>query len=67
MSDRQLLWTIRDVAQATKLCERTLFSLVKSGELPHLKIGRSLRFSVKEIEQWIESKASKSATVNDSC
>jgi excisionase family DNA binding protein len=35
------------------ISERTLWQLVKDGRIPHLRIGRSVRFSVIDLAEWV--------------
>jgi len=53
----ELLYTIHEVSEVIKLSERTISTLVKDNEIPHIRIRRSLRFPVTEIEKWIAVKA----------
>ncbi len=52
----RLLLSPREAAEALGLSERSLFSLTKSGEVPSLKLGRLVRYSVVELERWIAGK-----------
>jgi excisionase family DNA binding protein len=47
--DRQLL-TAEEVAQLLRLPVSTICDLARAGRLPHLKIGRALRFSRSDLE-----------------
>ena len=51
-----LLLTEREAAKALAICERTLFTLRTSGEIPHVKIGRSIRYYVADLHRWIAEK-----------
>jgi excisionase family DNA binding protein len=51
---RPLLLTPRQAAKALGICERTLWGLSASGELPRLKIGAAVRYHVNDLEAWIE-------------
>ena len=48
----------RKAAQALSLCERTIWDLVKKGELPHVKVGRRIFFSPASLQSWIERQES---------
>ncbi len=52
MTDSMLL-TVRDVQEATKLGRTKVYELLRSGELPHLKIGRSVRIRRDALTQWL--------------
>ena len=49
-----LLLTPRQAAKTLSICERTLYGLTKSGQLPALKIGRSVRYAVEDLRAWIQ-------------
>jgi excisionase family DNA binding protein len=49
-----LLLTPSEAAKALSICERTLYALTKSGELPVIRIGRAVRYSPDDIKAWIE-------------
>lgn len=43
-------------AEATKILsisERTLFTLTKDGTIPSVRLGRSVRYDVATLRQWI--------------
>lgn len=48
-----LLLTPRQTAKALSICERTLYSLTKRGEIPAIKIGRLVRYDPDVLKQWI--------------
>lgn len=47
--DHQLL-TAEEVAELLRLPVSTIYDLARTGRLPHLKIGRALRFSRSDLE-----------------
>ena len=47
--DRQLL-TAEEVADLLRLPVSTIYDLARTGRLPHLRIGRALRFSQSDLE-----------------
>ncbi len=49
-----MLLSPRQAAKALSVCERTLYGLTKSRELPVVRIGRSVRYSVEDIRAFIE-------------
>lgn len=51
-----LLLTPRQAAAALQLSERTLWELARRGEIKRLKINSSVRYHVKDLEAFIESK-----------
>jgi len=52
----RLLLTAREAADALHVCERTLWGLTAPrGPIAVVKIGRSVRYDVRDLEQWIEA------------
>jgi len=49
-----LLLNSRDAAKALAISERTLARLTATGEIPHLRIGRLLRFDLRDLQAWID-------------
>ena len=50
----KFLLTPREAAKSLGICERTLYGLTKSGELPVVRIGRAVRYSVDDLKTWIK-------------
>ena len=42
-----------EAAKALGIGERKLWSLTNRNEIPHIRIGRMLRYPVRELEEWI--------------
>ncbi len=55
-----LLLTPRDAARALSICERTLYGLTKAGELPVIRIGRAVRYSLDDLKAWIKKSSENS-------
>ncbi len=51
--DVKLLLTIQEAAEALGISERKLWGMTDSREIPHVRLGRCLRYPVRELEQWI--------------
>jgi excisionase family DNA binding protein len=51
--DTRLLLTAREAAAALSISARKLWSLTASGEVPHVRIGRAVRYPVDELAEWI--------------
>ena len=47
------IMTVREIADLLKLKEVTICSMVSEGKLPGFKLGKSWRFDVNEIEEWL--------------
>jgi excisionase family DNA binding protein len=50
----RFLLTPREAAESMGICERTLYGLTKRGDLPVVRIGRAVRYSVDDIRAWIK-------------
>lgn len=48
----------RDAAQRLAISERHLYQLTSSGELPCVRIGKLVRYSVETLRKWIEDRES---------
>ena len=49
----QLAYTMREVAGQIGVCEKTIYALVKAGQLKSFRIGRSVRISRESIDAFI--------------
>ena len=52
--DVKLLLTIQEAAEALGISQRKLWGMTDSREIPHVRLGRCLRYPVRELEQWID-------------
>ena len=52
------LMTPEEAAEYLKLSEGTIRNMAADGEIPKVKIGRSLRFRRSDLNRWIDAKAS---------
>jgi excisionase family DNA binding protein len=57
----RLLLRPHEAAEALGICERTLWELTRAGEITAIRIpgrgkARSLRYSVADLQNWIEAK-----------
>lgn len=55
--DDALAWTPRETAARLQISERTLWSLTKRGDIPHIRLGRSVRYPSRLLEEWIAQQA----------
>lgn len=55
----RLLLSPREAARSLSVSERTLYSLMKSGELTHVRIGRLVRYPRAELEAWIRQRTER--------
>jgi len=49
-----LLLTPRQAARSLNVCERTLYGLTRRGQIPAIRIGRAVRYSVDDLKAWIK-------------
>ena len=52
---KPMLLTARQTARMLAISERSLYSITKDGQLPAVRIGRSVRYDPTDIHNWIES------------
>ncbi|MDJ1498984.1 helix-turn-helix domain-containing protein [Cytophagaceae bacterium DM2B3-1] len=52
--EQSLIGGIELAMQTTGLAKSTIYNLVSSGNIPHMKRGKKLYFSRKELEGWIQ-------------
>ncbi len=50
----RILLTTREAAKSLAISERTLWTLTQRGDLPCVRIGRSVRYSPRQLQAWIE-------------
>ena len=61
-----LLVDCREASRLLSCSERTLFDLTKSGSLPVVRLGRSVRYSPEDLREWINARRSvRDTTVSD--
>lgn len=48
-----LLLTADQAAKALAISPRALWTLTKCGEVPSIRLGRSVRYSVDQLREWI--------------
>jgi excisionase family DNA binding protein len=49
------LWDARELAQRLGIHRTRLYGLVRTGRIPHLRIGRAIRFDPASIRAWEQS------------
>lgn len=59
-SARPLLITVAQAAEALALSRSSIYQLIWSEQLVPIRIGRSVRFSVQQIEQFVADRTSVS-------
>ena len=51
----QLLWSIPEVVKALSLSRSKIYQLIARGDLPTVRIGRSVRVRSTDLGKWVES------------
>ena len=49
------LWDARELAQRLGIHRTRLYALVRTGRIPHVRIGRAIRFDPASIQAWEQS------------
>ena len=52
----KLLYTSEEARIALGISARKLRGMTASGEIPHIRLGRSMRYPVADLLRWIERK-----------
>lgn len=47
----------REAAEALGISERTLWSLTKCGDIPHVKAGRIVLYRIADLDAWLAERA----------
>ncbi len=55
--DGASLLTVAEVASAMRISTMTVYRLIKSGELPAVRVGRSYRVRGSAVEQYLASRS----------
>ena len=61
---RPLLLSPRDAAKALSISEKTLFNYTKAGDIPVVRIGRAVRYSLDDLKAWIARRSEKKSKEN---
>jgi excisionase family DNA binding protein len=62
LTTEKLLWTYEEISKVLSLSRRHIERLVKSGQLPCLKFGRSVRFERDAIIKWLKKFRSRNVS-----
>jgi len=61
------LYTVEQTADLLSVSTKTIRRLIKSGDIPHVRIGRAVRLKTQEIEDWVEKNTHYSDTMHLAC
>lgn len=53
-NDSDRLMPVQEAAQYLGYAVNTLYDKVQADEIPHIRLGRSIRFRKSELDDWIE-------------
>jgi excisionase family DNA binding protein len=48
------LYTVKEIAAMLRCDTKTIYNMVAAGTIPHLRVGRLIRFDAELIEHWIK-------------
>ena len=54
VSNKDKLWTVKEVAEYLQLDEHTVYRMARKGEIPAYKVAGQWRFKRELIEKWLE-------------
>jgi excisionase family DNA binding protein len=54
---RRSAMTVRELAEILHLSQREIYKLAATNQIPHFKIGSSVRFDATAVLVWLEEKA----------
>jgi putative molybdopterin biosynthesis protein len=49
------IYTIPEVARYLKLSKSKVYYLVQRGTIPHIRIGKNVRITERDLQTWLES------------
>lgn len=53
----QLLWTVGEAMEATRIGRTKMYQLLSSGEIPAVRVGGAVRIPVAALREWVHRKA----------
>jgi len=62
VAELQTFLTTEEVLGYLKITPRTIYRLIRSGELPAVRIGRQWRFRPSDLDRWLERQRGLSAS-----
>jgi putative molybdopterin biosynthesis protein len=54
---RHSAMTVRELAEVLHLSQREIYKLAATNQIPHFRIGASVRFDAAAVSVWLEEKA----------
>jgi excisionase family DNA binding protein len=53
--DQDRLWTVAEVAEHMRVSNMTVYRLIKTGDLPAIRVGKNYRIRGKELADYIDA------------
>jgi len=47
---------IEDISAYLNIKTKTLYAMVESGDIPHYRIGRLIRFKIEDVDLWMDAR-----------
>ena len=63
MADPSPLLTVNEVATLVGVHPKTIYAWVRNGTIPYLKVAHTVRFSRRQIDDWLEANSRGPATM----
>lgn len=60
------LWRVEEAASYLGIRPKTLYEWVRTGRVPHRKLGFNVRFDPAELAEWVEEQSSGAEVAGDS-
>lgn len=51
------LWTVAEVADHMRVSNMTVYRLIKSGELPAIRVGKNYRIRARDLDAYLDAAA----------
>lgn len=55
MNQQNQLLTIDEARKILRVGRNVMYELIRTGGVPHIKIGKQIRIPLKELEEWIKN------------
>jgi excisionase family DNA binding protein len=59
--------TAHQIAEAIGCADSTIYLWVQQGYIPHVRLGRCVRFSLREVQEWLAQAAKPGPQTDDAC
>ncbi|MFC1879105.1 helix-turn-helix domain-containing protein [Chloroflexota bacterium] len=54
MENQSEVLTVAEVAEYLKLSKSKVYRMIQIGQMPHIRIGKNVRLTSKQLEAWLE-------------